>query len=172
MFKQLSELFGDFTGKVEVSFKNKDNEMSVIVFITPADEKKEAEIKPLQLLGTPEEMDEHFISKLREPFAKTVAFYANTAEVVKSVTEAKPSGKPAYTPSKPSQDQIKKAKEAAEKAKKEAEAPSLFGGPSEAPKPKPEPIPEQVIEDPIDDDPEPVDDDGTNDAPEDEEDII
>lgn len=97
-FTTLAE-FMDQNSDLHITFKKKDNQLTVGVFFTGA-----KEITPLTISGTAQELDDEFFNVLAEPIQKVNGFVFNAEQVKKSVEDAKAKAaakKPAATPSKP-----------------------------------------------------------------------
>ena len=98
-FTTLAE-FMDQNSDLHITFKKKDNQLTVGVFFTGA-----KEITPLTISGTAQELDAEFFSVLAEPIQKVNSFVFNAEQVKKSVEDAKAkasekSKKSSATPSK------------------------------------------------------------------------
>jgi len=109
MFIEIADLMSD-SDMLTLVVTKKDGIMSVSVLPQKVGLKDEAKnhLSPMVLRGTPEEIDQHFISQVRSPLEKTIGMLTNMAVYEKSMEETIAKSK-AATEAKKQEDAKKKA---------------------------------------------------------------
>ncbi|WP_270561539.1 PRTRC system protein E [Bacteroides cellulosilyticus] len=109
MFIEIADLMSD-SDMLTLVVTKKDGIISVSVLPKKVGLKDEAKnhLSPMVLRGTPEEIDQHFISQVRSPLEKTIGMLTNMAVYEKSMEETIAKSK-AATEAKKQEDAKKKA---------------------------------------------------------------